>query len=108
MASAGGELDLAPWGTLPPADDELHARAHLLQLYAHVREHLRRHAVALPHESQQYVFGAYVVVLQSGSFHEREAHCPFRAVGERSQIRDIFPVEIWFVGWLLFHIEQLF
>ena len=55
-----------------PADDELDGGAHLVELDAHVGEHLGRDALALADEAEQQVLGADVVVVEALRFFLRE------------------------------------
>jgi hypothetical protein len=58
------QADLADDRAIAAADDELDRRADLGQLDVHVLEDPGRHALALPNEPEQQVFGADVVVVE--------------------------------------------
>jgi hypothetical protein len=64
------------------ADDELDGRAHLVELDAEVRQHLRRHAVALADEAQQQVLGTDVVMVETLGLFLGQREDTARTLGE--------------------------
>ncbi len=62
---AGSETDLTHDGAVATADDELDGGADLVEFHPEVSEHLSGYAFALTDETEQEVFGTYVVVVEA-------------------------------------------
>ena len=68
LLGAGREPDVARRGTFAPADDELHRRPDLRELYAEAAHHARGHPVGLSGQAKQNVLRPYVVVVKALCF----------------------------------------
>ena len=62
---AGSEPDVAGDGAVATPDDELDGGAYLGQLYTQVGEDLGGDAIALPHQTEEQVLSADVVVVEA-------------------------------------------
>src|SRR3990170_1344482 len=78
----GGEADLAHDRAVPAADDELDGGPDLVQFNTQVGQDLGRYAVALPHQAEQEVLGADVVVVEALSLFLGEGQDATRALCE--------------------------
>jgi hypothetical protein len=65
---AGCQANLSEHGTVAAADDELHGGPHFAKFYTKVREHFGCDAITLPHEAEEEMLGANVVVVETLGF----------------------------------------
>ena len=75
---AGGEADFALGGALAASDDEFNGGAHFGEVDAQAGQHSRGDALGFPHQPQQDVFGADVVVVEPLRFFLGEGQNPAR------------------------------
>ena len=76
------QTNLTQHGAIAASDDEFNSRSNLSQLHAQVGQHLRRHPVALAHQTEQQMLGADVVVVEALSFFLRQRQDAPRAFSE--------------------------
>src|SRR4051794_24156198 len=77
-----GEADQAHNHAIAPTDSELYGGAYLVQIYTQVVEHASGHAVTFASQTEQYMLGAYVVVVEALCFFLGQLERPASTLGK--------------------------